>query len=260
MENEHRAFLAWTSHYNGQGELLKHMAMAKARIKSLFYKNKHSLSFEKVMEILSKKMSTLDKDSGKRYSECQKVEKLLLCIQMPDMEVVAQKSVIASQYANDFSAACNYFSAQISHLHGRAQLENSKYTKKHNVSVMYGRGGQDDGRGGGCGRFSGRGRFGGRGGGHSGRQGGEGSDRSNYINGIDESDLTQNFMDEEWRKLAYNGGWLYVAQAQEQMNSQGQGGCNGCGHQNDGHSGGCWNDNGGGHNIGAVGTDCNDIG
>jgi hypothetical protein len=140
MENGRGAFLAWTSHYNGQGELSKCTAMAKARVKSLFYKNKCSLSFEKVMEILSKSFSTLDKDPDKRYSECQKVEKLLQCIQMPDMEVVAQKSVIASQYANDFSGACNYFLAQVSRLHGGAQLENSKYMKKHNVSAMYGRG------------------------------------------------------------------------------------------------------------------------
>jgi hypothetical protein len=126
MENGRRAFLAWTSHYNGQGELSKHTAMAKARVKSLFYKNEHSLSFEKVMEILSKSFSTLDKDPDKRYSECQKVEKLLQCIQMPDMEVVAQKSVIASQYANDFLGACNYFSAQVSRLHGRAQLVSSR--------------------------------------------------------------------------------------------------------------------------------------
>jgi hypothetical protein len=47
---------------------------------------------------------------------------------MPDMGVVAQKSVIASQYANDFSGACNYFSAQV-HVYGGAQLENSKYMK-----------------------------------------------------------------------------------------------------------------------------------
>jgi hypothetical protein len=103
--------------------------MAKARIKSLFYKNECSLSFEKVMEILSKSFSTLDKDLDERYSERQKVEKLLQCIQTPDMEVVAQKSVIASQYANDFSGTCNYFSAQVSRLHGGAQLENSKYMK-----------------------------------------------------------------------------------------------------------------------------------
>jgi hypothetical protein len=87
---------------------------SKARIKNLFYKNERSLLFEKV-------------------------EKLLQFIQMPDMEVVAQKLV--SQYANDFSGACNYFLAQVSRLHGRAQLKNSKYTKKCNVSAMYGRGG-----------------------------------------------------------------------------------------------------------------------
>jgi hypothetical protein len=192
MENGRRAFLAWTSHYNGQGELSKHTATAKARVKSLFYKNECSLSFEKVMEILSKSFSTLDKDPDERYSECQKVEKLLQCIQMPDMKVVAQKSVIASQYANDFSGASNYFSAQVSRLHGEAQLENSKYMKKHNVSAMYGHGGQDGGRGGGRGRFGGCGR-----------------------SGVDVSDPTQNFTDEEWRKLAYNGGRLYVAQARE---------------------------------------------
>jgi hypothetical protein len=78
------------------------------------------------MEILSKSFSTLDKDLDERYLECQKVEKLLQCIQMPDMEVMAQKSVIASQYANDFLGTCNYFSAQVSCLHGGAQLENSK--------------------------------------------------------------------------------------------------------------------------------------
>jgi hypothetical protein len=208
MENGHGAFLAWTSHYNGQGELSKRTAMAKARVKSLFYKNEPSLSFEKVMEILSKSFSTLDKDPDERYLERQKVEKLLQCIQTLDVEVVAQKLVIASQYANDFSGACNYFSAQVSRLHGGAQLENSKYTKKHNVSAMYGRGGRDGGRGGGRGHFGGCGRFGGRGGGHSGGRGGGGNDRSSFINGVDVSDPTQNFTDEEWRKLAYNGGQL----------------------------------------------------
>jgi hypothetical protein len=168
MENASIAFLAWMSHYNGQGELSKCTAMAKARIKSHFYKNKCSLLFGKVMEILSNSFSTLDKDLDKRYLECQKVEKLLQFIQMPDMEVVAHKSVIVSQYANDFSGAFNYFLAQVSHLHGRAQLQNSMYTKRHNVSAMYGCGSQDGSHGRGCGCFVGCGRFGGHGGGHSG--------------------------------------------------------------------------------------------
>jgi hypothetical protein len=44
---------------------------------------------EKVMEILSKLFSTLDKDPDESYSEHQKVDKLLQGIQMLDMEVVA---------------------------------------------------------------------------------------------------------------------------------------------------------------------------
>jgi hypothetical protein len=51
--------------------------MAKARIKSLFYKNERSLPFEKVTEILSKSFSTLDKDLDERRSGRQKVDKLL---------------------------------------------------------------------------------------------------------------------------------------------------------------------------------------
>jgi hypothetical protein len=32
-----------------------------------------------------------------------------------------------------------------------------------------------------------------------------------FINGVDVSNLTQNFTDKEWRKLAYNGRQSYVA-------------------------------------------------
>jgi hypothetical protein len=44
----------------------------------------------------------LDKDLDERLSECQKVEKLLSCIQTQDMEMVAQKLIIASQYRMTF--------------------------------------------------------------------------------------------------------------------------------------------------------------
>jgi hypothetical protein len=45
------------------------------------------------------------------------------------------------QWQRQRSKVCNYFSAQVSCLHGGAQLENRKYTKKCNVSAMYGCGG-----------------------------------------------------------------------------------------------------------------------
>jgi hypothetical protein len=83
------------------------------------------------------------------------------------MELVAQKSMIASQYEKDLLIACNFFLAQVSHLHGGAQLENSEYKRKHNVSAMYGCGSRDSSHGGGCGCFGGHSGFGGLGG-HSG--------------------------------------------------------------------------------------------
>jgi hypothetical protein len=46
-ENGCGAFLAWATHYNGQGELSKCMAMAKAKIKNLLYKNEQSLTFKR---------------------------------------------------------------------------------------------------------------------------------------------------------------------------------------------------------------------
>ncbi len=50
-----------------------------------------------------------------------------------------------------------------------------------------------------------------------------------------------------------------MAQACERMNGRGRGG-HGRGGQGDGHSCGRWNDNGGSHNVGAIGTDCDDGG
>ena len=44
------AFQAWFDHYNGAGELNKRMALAKARIKELHYKNEQSMSFEKILK------------------------------------------------------------------------------------------------------------------------------------------------------------------------------------------------------------------
>jgi len=165
------------------------------------------MSFKKVMEILLKLFSTLDKDPDERYMECQKVKKLLSCIQTPDVELLLQKSVIALQYAENFAGACNYFSVQVSWLHSGAQLENCRY-KKRNVSVMYGCSSRDGRCGHGRGCFGGHGRFGGLGrGGHSGGGSGGGCRRGNVINGVNVSDPTCQFLHEEWNQLSYNNGW-----------------------------------------------------
>ena len=61
-------------------------------------------------------------------------------IQTEDMELLSQKAIIASQFLCQFLMdAINYFSAQVSRLHGGAQLENRKY-KKRNISAVQGQG------------------------------------------------------------------------------------------------------------------------
>jgi hypothetical protein len=91
-----------------------------------------------------KAFSVLDKDLDEAFLNHQKVKKLLKDIQSLDMELMSQKEVIASQFANDFTGECNYFSVQVSCLHGGAQLESCKY-KKQNILAIYGCGGRDGG-------------------------------------------------------------------------------------------------------------------
>ena len=129
-EDGRGAFWSWSDHYNGQGELSKRTSLAKARIQNLFYKNERSLPFEKVTEHLTKAFLTLDKDVDEKLSERQKVEKLLRVINTSDMELMATKAVITSDYPRDFAGACAYFSTQVARLHGGAQLESQRFRKR----------------------------------------------------------------------------------------------------------------------------------
>jgi hypothetical protein len=61
-ENGHAAFLAWTTHYKGQGELSKHMAIAKAQLNNLFYKTEQSMLFEHYSGKLKRIFQVLHKD------------------------------------------------------------------------------------------------------------------------------------------------------------------------------------------------------
>jgi hypothetical protein len=67
-ENGRAAFLAWTTHYNGQGELSKHTAIAKAQLNNLFYKTEQSMSFEHYSGKLKCIFQVLHKDDDKQVS------------------------------------------------------------------------------------------------------------------------------------------------------------------------------------------------
>jgi hypothetical protein len=86
-ENGRTAFMAWTAHYNGEGELSKRTFIAKSRLDGLHYRNERSMSFEKCMELMTKCFNMLHKDIDQRYSNCQKVEKLLKAIRYQDAKM-----------------------------------------------------------------------------------------------------------------------------------------------------------------------------
>ena len=234
-EDGRGAYNAWCDHYNGQGELSKRTAMAKAKLHALFYKNEKSMPFERYSEQLNRIFQVLAKDPDESYSTRQQVEKLQQGIRTEDPELRSAKVIISNQFANDFVGACAFFSKEVARIHGPAQLENrrEKDRKRRISSVQT----DSQGRGGGRGRFGGRGgrgrgrggRFGGRGG-----RGGQGGRGQTTINGVDVTDPTRAFTNDEWEALSYNGGRAYVAQARERMNrgstnSHGRGGNEGRG-------------------------------
>jgi hypothetical protein len=122
-ENGRAAYMAWTAHYNGEGELSKQMAIAKAKLDQLHYKNERSMSFEKCTEVMMKCFNMLHKDPDQHYSDRQKVMKLLKSIKCQEGELLALKVIINQQYPCDFVGACGYFSQQVARIYGPAQLE-----------------------------------------------------------------------------------------------------------------------------------------
>jgi hypothetical protein len=202
-ENGRAAFLAWTAHYDGEGELSKRTALAKAKLKTVHYKSEQSMSFERCTEILSKCFQTLHKDPDERYSDKRKVDKLLEAIQVTDPELTAAKVLTESLHGNNFNTACAYFSQQVSRIHVSAQLEYRKgKSRKRGISSVN----SQTGRGGwGRGRYGGR--SGGRGCGGRGRGGRSGGSRGrrNNINGVDISDPQRTFSGDEWNRLGPEG-------------------------------------------------------
>jgi hypothetical protein len=98
-ENRRNAYLAWIAHYNGKGELSKRTALAKkAKLETLHYKSEWSMSFERCMEIMTKCFNTFHKDPDQRYTDQQKVEKLLKAIRCTDPELIAAKIFIGNQH------------------------------------------------------------------------------------------------------------------------------------------------------------------
>jgi hypothetical protein len=214
--------LAWTAHYNGDGELSKRTAIAKAKLDNLHYRSEQSFTFENCTEVMMKCFNTLHKDPDQRYSDRQKVEKLLKALRCTDAELVAAKVQIDQQYPRDFVQACAYFSQQVARVHAPAQLANRQNrSNKRGIYAID----QHTGRG-----ARGRGRYGGRGGrGGRGRHTGGRAGRQNNINGVNITDPHRSFTSTEWGTLGPNGHTTVMSMRDR---THGSGGRNGGGRGN----------------------------
>lgn len=232
-EDGRGAWMAWTDHFNGQGELSKRINLAKTRLGNLHYKSERSMSFELFSARMQKYFQTLDKDPDERKSDRQKVEILVAAFRPESNELASAKVIAIQQYPRDFVGACNYLSAEVSRVSAQAIIDSQRHrtTRKRDVSAVDSRGG---GGGRGRGRFGPRGRGPGRGRGNSrgGRDGGRGhgANRSTMFNGVDVSNPRRNFTNDEWNRLG-NDGRAYVQNKRE--DNTGGGAPRGSGANND---------------------------
>ncbi len=68
-EDGRGAYLAWEAHYNGQGELSKHIELAKMQFDHLYYNlSRVAMSFEHYSGKMTCSFQVLDKDPNERLS------------------------------------------------------------------------------------------------------------------------------------------------------------------------------------------------
>jgi hypothetical protein len=175
------------------------------------------MSFEKCTKVMMKCFNMLHKDPDQRYSDRQKVEKLLKVIKCQEGELLAMKVIINQQYPRDFVAACGYFSQQVTRIHGPAQLEYKQQRgKKQGIYAIDTRA-----RHGGCGlgqtgNCSGHGGHGGQGRGNTAN--------THVINGTDVSDPMWNFTAQEWETLGPTNRALVMEMRNHASGRRGTGG------------------------------------
>lgn len=167
------AMRALQDHYDGSAEAEKRKEAARADIKSLFYKNESSFSFERYINRLKKSFDTLEKYGVPIYEE-DKVKYLLDKIQSTHSEVRTQVSICRSSHAGSFIEASTYMSKEISRIFPGSNVNSANFQK---------------------GKLRGRNisRIG------TNKRGGKGAKKK--VNGVDITDPTRYFSPEEWKKL-----------------------------------------------------------
>ena len=186
------AMIALQDHYDGKAEGERRMAVAKADLTKLFYRNEATFSFEKYVTKLLNTFNILEKYQFPVYPK-DKVDYLLDKIQCPDKDFQMAVNICRSKYSTDFVNASIFLQTEVARIFPESQPSSGRYGKRRYVKA-FGRGG--GGRGGG----RGRGRFGGRGG--RGRGGRGNNTRAHKENGVDISNPTRWYEQDELNALS----------------------------------------------------------
>ena len=189
--------LALELHYLGDAELNKSAAAAEAALTNLHYKNETAFSFEHYITRMTELFRDLE-DAGEPRTERMKVQMMLQGIKSTNAEVIAAKTLVRSQHSDSYADASATMSSQVSLIFPSTGKD---IRRKRRIGEV-----NSDRRGGrGRGRYSGRGRGRGRGG-----RGGRNLDPGNCVlNGVNISDPTRDFSQEEWQKLR-DGGHIHT--------------------------------------------------
>jgi hypothetical protein len=106
------AWIALCNHYDGPAEGDKRVTVARSDITLVHYRNESSFSFEKYSTRLRKAFTTL-RDYGQPKCEKEKVEILLDQITTNDQRLVSSIAICRDSHSDTFDNACTYLSSQI---------------------------------------------------------------------------------------------------------------------------------------------------
>ena len=122
--NRRKTWLALMAHYDGSGELNKHVERAKEERAWLHYKDEKVSPFEKYVTKLKENLYVLEKDKSESPTGTKQcgVDVLLRGICSTDTSIVSARINIFQNYWADFDKAAEFMSGLIANIHAAAQL------------------------------------------------------------------------------------------------------------------------------------------
>ena len=179
--------LALQGHYNGKAEGERRKAVAKSDIEKLFYRNESTFLFEKYVTKLQHAFNILEQYAIPEFEE-NKIKLLLDKVTCPNQELKSEV-ILCRSTQHTFIDAATYMQTAVSCIFPNCQPSSNRYSKRRREINAYGRG-----RGG---RGRGRGGRGGRGG-----RSGYNKPSGKTENGVDISDVTRWYSDQEFSSLS----------------------------------------------------------